>query len=557
MELATDVDLDNSLGNIAELDNLINGYVKDKNFDQALIELSKILDKFPASIYHLYNLRNVLHLAPLKMEYKAYFLFILNYKIFDHKFLLTKVLNLIFELETTVQPQNNPLLHNALKVLSLPNMAIENLLCASRHESLQLLLQDKLETFNVELIIGMAQQAYLNEYVWSQDVFSTQQIINLLNKTTAFVANTKSINYYHKCVVLLACCYFSLPEIIAYYPLIGNACQADNDLLTLYQTQIASLQEEEQLMCNIVALTTIDPSLSAQVRAQYEQYPYPRWLSVEIGIPHTFSAWLKRLYQERVELFKNLKAINVDKPEILIAGCGTGSQPLQISQIVNAHITALDLSLSSLAYATRQTNNLNIKNISYFQGDLTKVEQINKKFDYIECIGVLHHTRNIENSLRKLCSALKPFGIMRLGLYSSTARASLKVVKQFVRDNEYTPDINGVRKMRQDIKERLHIKEFLWTTNFNDFFTTSMCIDLLFHTHELTTSIPQIKQMLAKNNLQFIGFDFEAESANYTQYRELFPEDKLMHNLNNWHKLEQLNPYMFNGMYCFSVQKTS
>ena len=52
---------------------------------------------------------------------------------------------------------------------------------------------------------------------------------------------------------------------------------------------------------------------------------------------------------------------------------------------------AIDLSISSLKYAKRKTKELGIENIEYIQHDILDLKNLNRKFDIIECAGVLHH----------------------------------------------------------------------------------------------------------------------------------------------------------------------
>ena len=60
-------------------------------------------------------------------------------------------------------------------------------------------------------------------------------------------------------------------------------------------------------------------------------------------------------------------------PDVLIAGCGTGSQSILAAQrFRGVRILAVDLSLSSISYAIRKTRELGIKNIEYAQADIMK-----------------------------------------------------------------------------------------------------------------------------------------------------------------------------------------
>ena len=61
-------------------------------------------------------------------------------------------------------------------------------------------------------------------------------------------------------------------------------------------------------------------------------------------------------------------------PEILVAGCGTGQHALvTASRVSNARVLALDLSLSSLSYALRKSEELDFSNIEYVQGDIMEL----------------------------------------------------------------------------------------------------------------------------------------------------------------------------------------
>jgi hypothetical protein len=62
--------------------------------------------------------------------------------------------------------------------------------------------------------------------------------------------------------------------------------------------------------------------------------------------------------------------------------------------------------------------------------------------------------------------------------------------------------------------------------SFNDFYTTSECRDLLLHVQEHRMTLPAIKRFLAKQNLQFIGFEIDRRTAK--AYAARFPNDPAM-----------------------------
>ena len=65
------------------------------------------------------------------------------------------------------------------------------------------------------------------------------------------------------------------------------------------------------------------------------------------------------------------------------------------------------------------------------QCDIENIQLLNKKFDFIECVGVLHHMDNPFIGLKKLSLSLKNGGIMFIGLYSENANntSMRKVIK--------------------------------------------------------------------------------------------------------------------------------
>ena len=80
------------------------------------------------------------------------------------------------------------------------------------------------------------------------------------------------------------------------------------------------------------------------------------------------------------------------------------------------------MSFASLAYAKRKIEELGHKNVEFLQGDILNLNILNKKFDIIECAGVLHHMREPLEGLKVLLNLLEPHGFLKLGLYSDKAR---------------------------------------------------------------------------------------------------------------------------------------
>ena len=162
-----------------------------------------------------------------------------------------------------------------------------------------------------------------------------------------------------------------------------------SDLQEVIKRQIIEPSLEKKIELNLNNSKLITNKISKKVKQQYEENPYPRWINTALHFtPISISEFIK-LAELRVEndCFDGIK-----NPKILIAGCGTGQHSIDTaSRFKNCKVLAVDLSLSSLAYAKRKTKELAIKNIKYMQADILDLSKLNKKFDIIESGGVLHH----------------------------------------------------------------------------------------------------------------------------------------------------------------------
>ena len=118
-------------------------------------------------------------------------------------------------------------------------------------------------------------------------------------------------------------------------------------------------------------MTSITSGVSDAVRDQYEQNPYPRWVKLPIREQAlNFNDELRRTLP-----FAPFTPMTDDSaPELLVAGCGTGSHPILVAQrFRGVRVLAIDLSLSSIAYAKRKTQELGVTNVEYAQADILKL----------------------------------------------------------------------------------------------------------------------------------------------------------------------------------------
>ncbi len=147
------------------------------------------------------------------------------------------------------------------------------------------------------------------------------------------------------------------------------------------RSRYASRLRKPNCAPTIPALTPIEDDVSRKVRQQYEENPYPRWAKADPPKkPVRFDQYMRSKFPAAT--FRNLGKSELD---VLIAGCGTGQHAIETApRFLGARTLAVDLSLTSLAYALRKTRELGVPNLEYAQADILKLGAIGRTFDVIE-----------------------------------------------------------------------------------------------------------------------------------------------------------------------------
>lgn len=322
-------------------------------------------------------------------------------------------------------------------------------------------------------------------------------------------------------------------------------------LADLIEEHIAEHQILQDWAQKVPTLTPVDDGVSEKVRGQYEEFPYPRWRAME----HNPDAGAPKDVTKMSRLNSRIySCLSQPHAQVLIAGCGTGKESNHLAALFpTASILAIDITRASLAYATRKAEAYGLKNISFGQADILKLESLGRSFDYISSFGVLHHMRDPEAGWAVLARLLKPGGMMNIGLYSNTARHAIIAARAAIAKDNYPATAAGMRQFRKDSPKLLSKKTLAALTQTSDYYYLNMYRDLLFHVQEDRFDIPRIKTDLKNLGLTFEGFKVPGAVASH--YLQLFPDDPSGLNLDHWHSYEQANPDTFLECYAFWCRK--
>jgi SAM-dependent methyltransferase/tetratricopeptide (TPR) repeat protein len=450
------------------------------------------------------------------------------------------------EPEDVSQIAGDLFLRCALATTALMNMALEALLGHLRSELLRYASADVADPREVasdviEFFCALAQQCFINEYVYPQSAEETWRAIKLRDRLLENLAAGGEIN---PLMLAAVAAYFPLHTLpIAEALLRRDWPEAAADLL---QQQLRDPLEEARDRCAIAVLTDVSDRVSLQVMRQYEENPYPRWTINPLAVFAIDQAQGKTddSAKRQAEL------------EIMIAGCGTGLHAVQIAQVYpKSRVLGVDVSLASLAYARRKTRELGLRNIEYAKADILALGSIGRSFDRIESVGVLHHLAEPGAGWRVLLSLLRPGGEMRIGLYSEAARRVIVDARARIAERDYRPTADDIRRCRQEIIGEASDRCWKALIGARDFYTMSGCRDLLFNVMEHRFTIPEIAAFLNSNNLTFLGFEFSEDASVIEKFRRQFPGPSALTDLDRWQVFEAGNPQTFWGMYVFSLRK--
>ncbi len=314
---------------------------------------------------------------------------------------------------------------------------------------------------------AMAKQCFINEYVFAVTADEDAQVDRLKAILGDLLSSGAAIALMRLAALAMYMPLHALPGADALLARTWPPALAE--VLT---QQLREPWQELALRDAIPRLTIVDDDVSLRVQRQYEENPYPRWVYVAGGVE---SVAIDRYLRETFPTAPFTALGKTAELDYFVAGCGTGQHAAGIAQkYLGARLLAVDLSISSLCYAKRNTPPPLSERIEYAQADILKLPSIGRSFDVIDASGVLHHMADPVGGWRTLLTLLRPGGFMHLGFYSELGRRDLAAARAFIADRGYAATPADIRRCRQDLLKTPLGADARYTV----FFTTSECRDI-------------------------------------------------------------------------------
>jgi SAM-dependent methyltransferase len=164
-----------------------------------------------------------------------------------------------------------------------------------------------------------------------------------------------------------------------------------------------------------------------EVQAQYEALPYP---SRDPADEHQrlLRTWLDDLEMVNHYCFAGRQTFRSGF-RVLVAGGGTGDSTIFLAEQLrdtDAEIVHLDFSAASIDIARQRADIRGLCNIRWVHDSLLNLPSLPVgKFDFINCVGVLHHLADPNAGLEALLAVLKDDGAVGVMVYATYGRTGV------------------------------------------------------------------------------------------------------------------------------------
>ena len=167
-------------------------------------------------------------------------------------------------------------------------------------------------------------------------------------------------------------------------------------------------------------------------------------------------------------------------------------------------VTTIDLSAASIAHGIRKAAECQVNNLSFLRGDILDLPALGRRFDHIECVGVIHHIRDHERAWRELAAVLESGGTLRAAVYGKAARLAVTRLRSIIAAEGLTNSDHDVRRLRQRLAEP-SLGGWLRADALDDLATLGMTRDLLFHPWEHHFTLTEIERIATSLGLALLS----------------------------------------------------
>ncbi|PSN19851.1 SAM-dependent methyltransferase [filamentous cyanobacterium CCP5] len=250
-------------------------------------------------------------------------------------------------------------------------------------------------------------------------------------------------------------------------------------------------------------------SVSSAVALLYNTYPFPpeplldapppgynwRW-----HWPSAYSFCAGRLPQGR-------------GVRILDAGCGTGVGTEYLVHLnPEAEVTGIDLSERAIATARERCRRSGAERAQFQQMSLYDADQLPQQYDWINCVGVLHHLPDPHRGIQALARQLAPGGIFHIFVYAAVGRWEIAQMQQAIallqgeRRGDYRDGVAVGRAIFASLPDDNRLKQREKTRWEMENSRDECFADMYVHPQEVDYTVDSLFELIDASGLEFVGF---------------------------------------------------
>jgi 2-polyprenyl-3-methyl-5-hydroxy-6-metoxy-1,4-benzoquinol methylase len=269
-------------------------------------------------------------------------------------------------------------------------------------------------------------------------------------------------------------------------------------------------------------------AINQAVANLYNTYPFPPDPLSDLEPPGYNWRWS---WTAAYSFCTGMKPVTQDI-RILDAGCGTGSGTDYLIHLnPAAEVTAIDLSEKALSVAEERCNRSGViakhaKPVNFYNLKLEEAIQLEGEFDFINCVGVLHHLPEPDKGIQALAQKLKPGGILHIFVYAELGRWEIALMQKAIallqgdKRGDYRDGVKVGREIFANLPEHnrlLQQEKKLWSLeNHRD----ESFADMYVHPQEIDYNVETLFDLIEASGLDFVGFS----NPKYWQLERLLGE---------------------------------
>jgi SAM-dependent methyltransferase len=287
---------------------------------------------------------------------------------------------------------------------------------------------------------------------------------------------------------------------------------------------------------------------SAAVQRLYDTYPFPPEPLLDEPPPG---------YNWRWNWIAAYNFCTGQKPprqdiRILDAGCGTGVGTEYLVHLnPEASVVGIDLSAGALDVARERCRRSGADRVEFHHLSLYDVGQLDREFEMINCVGVLHHLPDPIRGIQALAPKLAPGGLMHIFVYAELGRWEIQLMQKAIallqgnQRGDYRDGVKLGRQLFDSLPEDNRLvkreKERWALENQRD----ANFADMYVHPQEIDYNIETLFELIDASGLEFIGFSnpgyWDMERL-IGENPELMERAKQLSNRERYRLIELLDP---------------